>query len=164
MALHLIIFGLLRLFKPNFTSDFYSFSTHLLNFGVLLSYPINFFIYCRMSRAFREAFTKLLCPYLNRSTQDQLPSVATPSITKGFNNHDNDQNYNNANIEMKNSVIRVEPPPTVILNKTTSEISDLLTSSTVPHRMDNNTKRISFDPLEEHRLFVRADDSTPNDL
>ena len=37
----------------------------LINFFILVSYPLNFFIYCRMSRQFRESFKKMIaCPYL----------------------------------------------------------------------------------------------------
>jgi len=33
----------------------------LLNLFILLSYPLNFFIYCAMSRQFRDAFCELCC-------------------------------------------------------------------------------------------------------
>ena len=33
----------------------------LLNLFILLSYPLNFFIYCAMSRQFRDAFRELCC-------------------------------------------------------------------------------------------------------
>jgi len=32
-----------------------------LNLFILLSYPLNFFIYCAMSRQFRDAFRELCC-------------------------------------------------------------------------------------------------------
>ena len=34
----------------------------LINFFILLSYPVNFFIYCGMSRQFRETFKRLFVP------------------------------------------------------------------------------------------------------
>lgn len=34
----------------------------LINFFILLSYPLNFFIYCGMSRQFRETFKRLFVP------------------------------------------------------------------------------------------------------
>ena len=36
-------------------------ATLLLNLFILLSYPLNFFIYCAMSRQFRDAFRELCC-------------------------------------------------------------------------------------------------------
>lgn len=77
MAIHLIIFGLLKLFKPEYLSYFHEFPVQLLNFAVLLSYPINFFIYCRMSRAFRDAFTKLLCPLCSSNNDERVLGTAS---------------------------------------------------------------------------------------
>ena len=37
-------------------------ATLLINFFILLSYPVNFFIYCGMSRQFRETFKRLFVP------------------------------------------------------------------------------------------------------
>lgn len=42
-----------------FPEDVYSIMTSMLNFFILLSYPLNFFIYCGMSRQFRETFKRL---------------------------------------------------------------------------------------------------------
>ena len=42
-----------------FSESVYSIMTSLSNFFILLSYPLNFFIYCGMSRQFRETFKRL---------------------------------------------------------------------------------------------------------
>lgn len=42
-----------------FSAEIYSIMTSMSNFFILLSYPLNFFIYCGMSRQFRETFKRL---------------------------------------------------------------------------------------------------------
>jgi hypothetical protein len=42
-----------------FSEHVYSIMTSMSNFFILLSYPLNFFIYCGMSRQFRETFKRL---------------------------------------------------------------------------------------------------------
>ncbi|XP_052803631.1 sex peptide receptor-like [Mya arenaria] len=42
-----------------FSEDVYLIMTSMSNFFILLSYPLNFFIYCGMSRLFRETFKRL---------------------------------------------------------------------------------------------------------
>ena len=42
-----------------FTEEVYAIMTSFSNFFILLSYPLNFFIYCGMSRQFRETFKRL---------------------------------------------------------------------------------------------------------
>ncbi|KAH3700703.1 sex peptide receptor-like [Dreissena polymorpha] len=42
-----------------FSMDVYLIMTSMSNFFILLSYPLNFFIYCGMSRQFRETFKRL---------------------------------------------------------------------------------------------------------
>ncbi|XP_045209597.1 sex peptide receptor-like [Mercenaria mercenaria] len=42
-----------------FSENVYSIMTSMSNFFILLSYPLNFFIYCGMSRQFRETFKRL---------------------------------------------------------------------------------------------------------
>ncbi|CAF4509362.1 unnamed protein product, partial [Didymodactylos carnosus] len=54
-AIQIILTAILD-FVPIQGHDRLSLAAQILNFCVLLSYPINFFIYCRMSRAFRDAF------------------------------------------------------------------------------------------------------------
>ncbi|CAF0862048.1 unnamed protein product [Adineta ricciae] len=82
MAIYIIVTAILRLFQSSFLQNFLQFAVQLLNFAVLLSYPINFFIYCRMSRAFRDAFTRLLCASLFNSRQERLQSIAAPLLGK----------------------------------------------------------------------------------
>ncbi|CAF1685093.1 unnamed protein product, partial [Adineta ricciae] len=82
MALHLIISGVIKTLQIISLAEFLNVSAQILNFTVLLSYPINFFIYCRMSRAFRDAFTKLLCPSINQPRRDRLPSATTQLLSK----------------------------------------------------------------------------------
>lgn len=43
-----------------------------INLCILLSYPVNFFIYCTMSRQFRDTFRRLFC----RQSQQQHPQQA----------------------------------------------------------------------------------------
>lgn len=42
-----------------FSDEIYGIMTSMSNFFILLSYPLNFFIYCGMSRQFRETFKRL---------------------------------------------------------------------------------------------------------
>ncbi|CAF2506767.1 unnamed protein product [Rotaria sp. Silwood2] len=158
MALHLIISGLSSLVESNFLSKFLTLSAQLLNFTVLLSYPINFFIYCRMSRAFREAFTELVCPSKIQSRQSRLPST-TRLITKPYNNNDNHNHLeiNNANIEMKNSKIKIQPPSTVIFNHTTTEAFIPLTPSMTSLHINYNGKKHSTDSINEQHVLFRDD-------
>jgi len=37
-------------------------ASFVINTCILLSYPINFFVYCGMSRKFRQTFAELFCP------------------------------------------------------------------------------------------------------
>ncbi|CAF0730191.1 unnamed protein product [Rotaria sordida] len=160
MALHLIISGLLKLLESDFLSGFLNFSVQLLNFAVLLSYPINFFIYCRMSRAFRDAFTELLCPSKHRSGQSGLPpSTTTRLIIKSYNNNDNYDHLelNDTNIEMKNSHIKIEHPSTVIFNQTTAEPFIPLTPSMTSLHVTHNGKKPSTDSLSKHHVLFRDD-------
>jgi hypothetical protein len=161
MALHLIISALLKLFNPEFLekmSEFLDFSVQLLNFAVLLSYPINFFIYCRMSRAFRDAFTQLLCPALNRSRQEGIPTTSPQLIIKPPNNNNNNHHLelNNTNIVMKNSEIEILPSSTVILNTTTAETPSSLTPLKNRH-MNNDGKKSSIVSLGKQRVLFRDD-------
>ncbi|CAF0746938.1 unnamed protein product [Didymodactylos carnosus] len=70
-AIQIILTAILD-FVPIQGHDRLSLAAQILNFCVLLSYPINFFIYCRMSRAFRDAFKKLLYPSWSDSDNTQL--------------------------------------------------------------------------------------------
>ena len=51
----------------------------LINFFILLSYPVNFFIYCGMSKQFRETFKRLFVPGAAPIDRDvsQYMSLAT---------------------------------------------------------------------------------------
>jgi hypothetical protein len=162
MALHLIISGLLKLLDPNFLSDFLNFSAQLLNFAVLLSYPINFFIYCRMSRAFRDAFTQLLCPSIHHSRQERIASATTQLIPKLNNNNDNHSHIelNHTNIEMRNTSIELLPPSTVILNATTAETPMSLTPTMTPCHVINDRKKNSVSSLGKQRVLFRDDINT----
>ena len=42
-----------------------------INFFILLSYPVNFFIYCGMSRQFRDTFKKLFSPEVTSRDKEQ---------------------------------------------------------------------------------------------
>jgi hypothetical protein len=157
MALYLIIQGLLILLKKiDRFIDLLNTSVQLLNFAVLLSYPINFFIYCRMSRAFRDAFTQLLCPSINRSRQEQLPSPATQLIKKPHNNNNNHE-LNDADLVMKNTNIEIRPPSTVILSTKTAETPLSLTPSTTPRHSNNDEKKNSIVTLGKQRVLFRDD-------
>ena len=51
-----------------------------INFLIILSYPLNFFIYCVMSRQFRETFKRLFVPGSSRpvtSMQSHYQTIAT---------------------------------------------------------------------------------------
>ncbi|CAF1242368.1 unnamed protein product, partial [Didymodactylos carnosus] len=69
------ILGFVPISDDNSIQNRLALAAQILNFCVLLSYPINFFIYCRMSRAFREAFKKLLCPSWSNNNNTQLITI-----------------------------------------------------------------------------------------
>ncbi len=161
MALHLIISGLIKIFDPVFSSEFLDISVQLLNFAVLLSYPINFFIYCRMSRAFRDAFTQLLCPSMHRSRHERTPSTATHLIARtSKNNNNNHLELNNRNSAIKNTNIELLPASTVILNNTTAETSMSLTPSASPYHNNNDKKKRSILSFGKQRVLFRDDVNT----
>jgi hypothetical protein len=61
------IFLQITIVENNFETDIIDEYTRLvaalfINFFILLSYPVNFFIYCTMSRQFRDTFKKLFVP------------------------------------------------------------------------------------------------------
>ncbi|CAF2951039.1 unnamed protein product [Rotaria sp. Silwood2] len=144
MALYLIISGILRAMKSDFLANFLRFAVQLLNFAVLLSYPINFFIYCRMSRAFRDAFTKLVCPSCIRIRQQRLQSIATPLIGKQCAPMTNmDQlELNHTAIETKSSNIEKLPLPSVILNSTTKKTC-MPACNSLDYPINNDIKQTS---------------------
>jgi thyrotropin-releasing hormone receptor len=55
----------------------------LLNLFILFSYPLNFFIYCAMSRQFRETFKGLCCGGSGRSGGDRNADQTTMYVTVG---------------------------------------------------------------------------------
>lgn len=149
IALQLIISGLLKLIKPDLFSEFLNTAGQLLNFAVLLSYPINFFIYCRMSRAFRDAFTELLCPDSYRSRQERSPSnpvQLTSKLSTGNinNNHQLVDLTNKHNTDMIN-----QPRSSVIHNNTTAETP--LSSPKIP------SKKSSIHSLGKQRVIFSDD-------
>ncbi len=154
MALHLIISGFLTLLESTFLSHFLGVSAQLLNFAVLLSYPINFFIYCRMSRAFREAFTQLLCPSIGRLEQERLQPVQAKLILKPYHNNNNNDDHNFELKNMKNADIEILPSSTVILNAKTAETPK---SSTTIHHRNNDEKKSSIVSLGKQRVLFRDD-------
>lgn len=161
MALHLIISGLLKMLKSTFMSSFLHLAAQLLNFAVLLSYPINFFIYCRMSRAFRDAFTKLLCPSWNRSRDEQVLSTPTQYMTKHYQNNNNDNHshfeLNDTNTELRIPDIEMLPSSTVILNQTTAETPMSLTPMETPRHLNNIVKKHSIGSPSKQRVPFHDD-------
>lgn len=155
MAIYLILSAIFRLFQLNILGEVLHFSVQLLNFAVLLSYPINFFIYCRMSRAFRDAFTKLLCPSIIGSRQQRLQSIATPLLAKqGTTMAANDQyELNNTNIESKSPNNGLNTASTVILNSTNNE----LRIASLNPRDCTDLNRTSTGPLEKPRVSFGDD-------
>jgi hypothetical protein len=165
MALHLIISGLLKLLGSDFISDFLNFSVQLLNFAVLLSYHINFFIYCRMSRAFRDAFTQLLCPSIHRLREERIPSTAALpqlSIKPSTNNNNNNHHFelNDTSIVMKNDEIEILPSSTVILNATTAETPMSSTPPKTLRHMNNDKKKNPIVSFGKQRVVFRDDVDT----
>lgn len=156
MAIYIIVSAILRLFQSNIFSDVLHFSVQLLNFAVLLSYPINFFIYCRMSRAFRDAFTKLLCPSLIGTRQQRLQSIATPLLAKQCPTVINHDQYelNNTNLETKSPNNGLNTASTVILN--TTPTNELRMSSLVP-RDSADINRSSSGSIEKPRVSFDDD-------
>ena len=136
MAIYLIVSGILRLFESTFLGVFLNFAVQLLNFAVLLSYPINFFIYCRMSRAFRDAFTTLLCPTFIEARQQRLQSMAATTIV------------NQDQIELNHTIVpTTKLDPTVILAKNSDELpmTSLSTRTSDDDQRNTSGLRVSFD-------------------
>lgn len=150
MAIYLIVSAILSLFESSLFRTFLNFAVQLLNFAVLLSYPINFFIYCRMSRSFRDAFTRLLCPNYGESRDDHLQSVATPLINKTtatvtLTDHPTVQSNletKSENNEKRATSLSVIPSPANVLEPTDSSSNLKIPSR---HSMPTATKpRVSF--------------------
>jgi hypothetical protein len=105
-----------------------------------------------MSRAFRDAFTKLLCPSYIGSRQQRLQSIATPLLGKPSSTMANNNQYElkNTNLEAKTSYLEVQPVSSVILIPKTNE----LPMSSLTPRNSNDTNRnsmglrVSFDDNE----------------
>jgi hypothetical protein len=146
MAIYIIVSAIRRLFQLNFLANFSQFAVQLLNFAVLLSYPINFFIYCRMSRAFRDAFTKLLCASLINTREKRLQSIGTPLLAKHCGAITN-------NIELETVRIEIMPASSVILNSTTNEKPII---SLTP-RNSNDIKKNSIGSLDKPRVLFSDD-------
>ena len=113
-----------------------------------------------MSRAFRDAFTQLLCPSIHRARQDPLPSPTNQSRKKSHNNNNNHE-LNNANIVMKNSNVEILPPSAVILNATTAETPISLTPSATPQHTNSEEKKDSTVTLGKQRVLFRDDVNVP---
>ena len=167
MAIHLIITGLSYFIQSEKLSEYLEISVHLLNFAVLLSYPINFFIYCRMSRAFRDAFTQLLCPSINQSTQEPVQTNPSPLLAKTHQNNNNNSNshyqleLSNNNLASKTADIENRPSSTVILSATTAQTLVSLSPSNSPRHSNNDEKTSSIVSVGKQRVLFR-DDVTPS--
>jgi hypothetical protein len=57
--------------------------TLILNFFILLSYPVNFFIYCGMSRQFRDTFKRLFLPSSSQPIEREHSQYMTLSNENG---------------------------------------------------------------------------------
>jgi hypothetical protein len=156
MALYIIVSAILKLIQSDFLSNILRFAVQILNFAVLLSYPINFFIYCRMSRAFRDAFTKLLCPSLIGARQERLQSLAAPLIGKqGHTTANNDQyELNHTIIEMKSPNMEINQASSVIFSGTTNE----LTMTSLTPRTSADLNRNSTGTIEKSPHVSFGDD------
>lgn len=156
MAIQIIVSGIMHLFQWHFLDKFLQFAPQLLNFAVLLSYPINFFIYCRMSRAFRDAFTKLLCPSYIGSREQRLQSIATPLLGKTTTVAGTPTITNHEQLELNKTHLdpTIGPNSSVIINSTANELG---TSLNPRMNHDNNRHptgggglRVSFDDERNH--------------
>lgn len=162
MAIHIIVSGIMHLFQWHFLDGFLQFAPQLLNFAVLLSYPINFFIYCRMSRAFRDAFTKLLCPSYIGSREQRLQSIATPLIGKAtvttaatLGTTPTLVNHEQLELSKTNLDNTIGSNSSVIINSTANELT---TSLNLRTSHENNRGggggggglRVSFDDEKNH--------------
>lgn len=164
MAIHVIISGLLIFLKSQALSNILDVSVHLLNFAVLLSYPINFFIYCRMSRAFRDAFTQLLCPSINQSSQAPVQTNPSPIMGRSHQNNSNSHHQiemSNSNLALRSVDHENQPSSTVILNTTTADTLVSLTPSNSPRHSNNDEKKSSIVSVGKQRVLFRDDVTTP---
>lgn len=78
----------------------------ILNFLILVTYPLNFFIYCRMSRQFRKSFKKMFecagagklrsaplkVSHVESKSQNMLESEGVEMTTYNNSKHNNDDN------------------------------------------------------------------------
>jgi len=148
MAIYLIVTALMRLFERNLFSEFFHFAVQILNFAVLLSYPINFFIYCRMSRAFRDAFTKLLCPTFSGPREQRLQSIAAPLIAKRSSAMVNTDQF-----ELNNTNTGLNASSSVILHSANNELA---MSSLIPQNSTELNKN-SIGSIEKPRVSFGDD-------
>jgi hypothetical protein len=111
-----------------------------------------------MSRAFRDAFTKLLCPSFIGARQQRLQSIATPLLTKqGGTIINNDQfELNNTNLETKSPNITLVPPTSVILNITKDDMQRSSCNSLTP-RNNHDMKKSSIGSTEKPRVSFGDD-------
>jgi hypothetical protein len=149
MAIYLIVTAIMRLLERNLFPVFFQFAVQILNFTVLLSYPINFFIYCRMSRAFRDAFTKLLCPAFTGSREQRLQSIATPLIAKPCST-----TVNNDQFELNNTNTGLNPSSSVILRSGNNELA----MSSLTPRNSADLNRNSTGSIEKPRVSFGDDE------
>ncbi|CAM2716460.1 unnamed protein product [Rotaria socialis] len=158
MALYLITSGILRAVKSNFLRDFLDIAVQILNFAVLLSYPINFFIYCRMSRAFRDAFTKLICPSFLRIRQERLQSVATPLITKkgGTMTTVDQLELNRTSVKLNTLHVETAPSSSVICNSTSNKTC-MSSCNSLSQRISNDMKKTSIGSLGKPNVSFGED-------
>lgn len=145
MALYLIITAILRALKINIFAKFFAITVQLLNFAVLLSYPINFFIYCRMSRAFRDAFTKLVCPSFIRIERQTLQTMGSPLASKpGTTVANTDQlELHNKKLAMNEAHTGGVQSMSSVISNSTLKKKPIPSNDSLSQRISNDSKKIS---------------------
>lgn len=80
LAILMILYILQSSFYPHYLqlNTVFQMASLIINLCILLSYPFNFFIYCGMSRQFRETFKRLFAPgRMMPTSTDDYQTVAT---------------------------------------------------------------------------------------
>lgn len=87
LAIIFILYVIGNTFQKQLLADGFEVPSMYINFLILLSYPLNFFIYCVMSRTFRETFKRLFVPGSRpvNTLQSHYQTIATENglIGKG---------------------------------------------------------------------------------
>ncbi|KAH9416027.1 hypothetical protein DERP_000523 [Dermatophagoides pteronyssinus] len=164
-----------NMFTVDIVSDhFLSMTIIFSNFLIIISYPLNFAIYCGMSRAFRETFQQMFLKNIfeiRPTTRSSTTVKATTTLTTMTNILSTDNNTN-----INNNTITLQPKPPTISSMDQSKISNtnIISLSTPSNQNDGNNndndkchtktlKSHSYNDKSE-RISSNSNNNTNNNL